>query len=186
MFAERPTASAAPCFLQGSESLAVNAQRLRTVLSVQRQRGHHGRVAVHFARALRGKNSHVDALGRCSSWQVLFPHPLHGGELSLMHLGARRYQVGSDGKSSIMHSSRNPTLPGTTLPGWQRWGKLDCGCFWELDVVKVAAMDALVRYAGKNRTAWWQQYFRPFQPTNMACIPPRPCPTGPGEIAFFS
>ena len=51
-----------------------------------------------------------------------------------MLLGTRRYQVGSDGGKSIVDASRNPMLPGWNVtPGWQRWKKLDRGCFQEPD-----------------------------------------------------
>ena len=52
-----------------------------------------------------------------------------------MLFGTRRYRVGSDGRSSIVDASRNPTLP--------RLAAMDAGligCFYEPDVTRLEAM----------------------------------------------
>ena len=71
-------------------------------------------------------------MGQTRSWMRLGTRCYQGGSNGCwpdrMLLGTRRCQVGSDGGSSIMDASRKPTL----LPGWQRWGKLNRGCFLEV------------------------------------------------------
>ena len=73
---------------------------------------------------------------------------------SRMLLENPHYHLGSDGGSSMLDVSRNPTLPSwqqwrkldracsrkPTLPSWQRWGKLYAACFWEPDVTILTAV----------------------------------------------
>ena len=74
---------------------------------------------------------------------------------SRMLLGNPRYHLGSDGGSSMVDVSRNPTLLSwqgggssipyacgkPTLPSWKRWGKLHGGCVQEPDVAILAPME---------------------------------------------
>ena len=102
------------------EVLQSMPQRLHTVLCVQGLRAQHSHVARHFEHTLHAKNSCVNALGRCSSQQVLFGASCASRRRTEPRLGCllhrRRLACGSDGGSSSVDASRS-----LKLCRWQPW-----------------------------------------------------------------
>ena len=86
--------------------------------------------------------------------------------------GTRHYRVGSGGGSSIADGSRNPTLP-----GWQRWGKLDRGCFSEPDVIPRCSdgcwPDRMFLGTRRHTRSWMLLGTRRYQSGSDGCWPDR-------------